>query len=99
MEKEIRFNGDEFRGYLKELVDNANFVDSKEKGIAKLVIDKGYSALSEKQRYVFDNSMISNYNDDCKRCGLEIPWSEMSGADINGGYCGWCWKVAFDNKV
>jgi hypothetical protein len=60
-------------------------------GITKQVIDKGEDSLSEKQKYVFNNEVLKNYESkSCNLCACEIPWSEMYQALDNGGYCGYC---------
>lgn len=92
MEKN-RFGGDDFNEFIQELINNKNIDDTKERGIAKLVIDKGYDSLTQRQKYVFERSIEHYYQEDCSFCGLEIPWSEMSATEINGGKCGWCAQV------
>ena len=62
-------------------------------GSHELVIDKGYESLSEKQKFVFDKAIGEFTYDDCQRCGLEIPWSEMYNTEDNGGLCSWCQQV------
>lgn len=96
--KSERYSGDEFKEFLKELIGNKNFSDTKEEGIAKKVIDDGFESLSEKQIYVFEKSISHYVYDDCKRCSLEIPWSEMSGAEDNGGLCSWCQQLSRNDK-
>ncbi len=49
----IRYNEDDFEGFLKELISSGR-LELKEVGITKLYLDKGYDALSDKQRYVFE---------------------------------------------
>ena len=92
-----RFSGDDFNEFLKELIDNKK-LDPPADGISKLVIDKGYDNLSEKQRFVFDEALSHYYTDECSRCGLEIPWSEMSAAEENGGQCSWCQQLGRNDK-
>ena len=50
----IRFNEEDFNGYLEQLIESGR-LDLMQSGITKLVIDKGYDALSPKQRKVFDS--------------------------------------------
>jgi hypothetical protein len=80
---------DEFDGFLANLI-SLNRLDSKELGIAKFYLDKGYDALSAKQRYVFDKLVKNNTVSECKRCYSPIPWSEMLEALNNGGLCNYC---------
>ena len=41
----IRFNEEDFNGYLEQLIESGR-LDLMQSGITKLVIDKGYDALS-----------------------------------------------------
>ena len=52
-----RYKEEDFKSFVEELLNRKRFNDSKEEGIAKLVIDKGFEALSEKQKFVFENSI------------------------------------------
>jgi len=89
MEKELRYQEDDFNGFLQELI-KSDRLESKEEGITKLVLDKGYDALSQKQKYVFDKMIGDNTVQECERCACDIPWSEMLEALDNGGYCNYC---------
>ena len=53
-----RYNEDDFNGFVEELI-NSSRLEGKESGIAKQMLDKGYDSLSEKQRYIFDDSAVS----------------------------------------
>ena len=55
----IRFNEEDFNGYLEQLIESGR-LDLMQSGITKLVIDKGYDALSPKQRKVFDYMIDTN---------------------------------------
>lgn len=93
-----RYHEEDFGGFIQELLDGKRFNDSKEEGIAKLVIDKGYDALTDKQKFVFEKA-ISHYEyDECSRCGNDIPWTEMSAAEDNGGMCSWCQQLSRNDK-
>jgi hypothetical protein len=89
-----RYSEEGFESFLQELIENNRLSDSKEEGIAKLVIDKGFDALSEKQKFVFEKSISYCVFDKCARCGCEIPWSEMSAAEDNGALCSWCQQLS-----
>lgn len=79
---------DDFGEFLKEILPK---LDGPALGITKLVIEKGLNILSEKQKWVFQKEVLDFYvTDACKRCSTDIPWSEMSEANDNGGYCGYC---------
>lgn len=70
----------------------------KEAGICKLVIDKGFESLTDKQKYIFENAISHFVYDECSRCGNEIPWGEMLSAEVNGNMCGWCQQLSRDDK-
>jgi hypothetical protein len=89
-----RFLEEDFNDFLKELLDGQMLGDSAAEGITKLVIDKGYDSLSDKQRYVFDKAIGEHFTDECSRCGLDIPWTEMTATEFNGGMCGWCQQLS-----
>ena len=84
-----RYSEEEFEGYVQELIDVGR-IDGKEAGIARLMLDKGYDSLSDKQKYVFDNMIKQHTVNECQRCGVDIPWCEMLEAIYNGGYCNYC---------
>ena len=87
--KVIRYNEDDFEGFVQDLI-NTGRIEGKEAGIAKLMLDKGYDKLSDKQKYVFDKMINENTVEECKRCATDIPWCEMLEALENGGYCNYC---------
>ncbi len=87
--KDNRNKEEDFKGFVQELVNSCR-IEGKEAGIAKLMIDKGYDALSDKQKYVFDKMISENTIDTCKRCGCDIPLCEMLEALDNGGFCNYC---------
>lgn len=86
------FDDEDFIGYLNDLVDSGR-LESKELGITKLVIAKGYKVLTPKQKMVFDSVIATNTVDSCKLCAIDIPWCEMLAALDNGGYCSHCQHV------
>lgn len=88
MRKE-RYCEEDFNGFVEELI-NSSRLEGKEAGIAKLMLDKGYDSLSEKQKYVLDGAIENNTVDECQRCGEDVPWCEMLEALDNGGFCGYC---------
>ena len=80
----------DFEDFLSSLVEN-DHLEGSALGITKQVIHKGVDSLSEKQKYVFNNEVIKNYESkSCNLCACEIPWSEMYQALDNGGFCGYC---------
>ena len=83
------YNEDDYNRFVQQLVDYGR-LEGKEAGIAKLMLDKGYDTLSEKQKFVFDKAIERNTIESCNRCGCSIPWSEMYEALENGGYCNYC---------
>lgn len=93
-----RYIEEDFKDFVKELIDNKRLNDSKEEGIASLVIDKGFDLLSDKQKFVFEKAISHFVYDKCTRCGNEIPWSEMSAAEDNGVMCSWCQQLSRNDK-
>ena len=96
--EEKRYYEEDFPEFLGELVSSDRFADSKEKGIAKLTIDKGYESLSEPQKFVLKKAISHYVFDECKRCGCDIPWCEMSAAEDNGSLCSWCQQLGRNDK-
>ena len=92
-----RYYEEDFNSFIRELVETKRFSDSKEEGIAKLVIDKGFDSLTNKQKFIFENSISHYVYDECSRCKLEIPWCEMSAAESNGVKCSWCQQLGRDD--
>jgi len=87
---------DGFKWFLEELVKSES-LERAALGITKIVIEKGESALTENQRYVFLEYVIKpNTVANCSRCGEKIPWSEMSIA-VDTGLCGWCLHMVDKN--
>lgn len=84
-----RFYEDDLNDYLKMLI-STNRLEGTAKGVTLQVINQGIDSLSEKQLYRFEEAMSQNMIEECQLCGGQIPWSEMSGAEDNGGYCSWC---------
>lgn len=86
---DLRYEEEDFNGFLEDLIASGR-LEAKETGITKLFLDKGYDALSEKQKYVFDRMVRQNSKTECERCATSIPWCEMLEALDNGGYCNYC---------
>lgn len=92
-----RFHEEGFNDFLQELVDSEQ-LEPMQKGITKLVIDKGYDILSDKQKHVFNYMIDEICTETCERCGIEIPWCEMFDALDNGGYCNYCKHMLEKNE-
>ena len=84
-----RYNEEGFEGFVQDLI-NSQRLNDMEVGISKRMLDKGYDHLSEKQKYVFNKMIERNTINECRRCGCDIPLSEMAEALDNGGYCNYC---------
>lgn len=85
-----RYEEDDFSDFINQVIIMKH-LDSKEEGIAKLMLDTSYSHLSGKQRFVFDNNVVEPfYVESCEMCASPVPWTEMYEAHDNGGYCSWC---------
>ena len=85
-----RYSEEDFGDFIQQLIDGQHFDSSKEEGIAKLVLDKGFEALSPKQQHVFEKSISYYVTEECDTCSNPIPWCEMYIAEDNGGNCSWC---------
>ena len=90
--EEKRFLEEDFADFLSELVDGQRLNDSKEFGIAKLAIEKGYAELTDKQKFVLKSAIKDFIYDDCLRCSSPIPQNEMYATEEYGQYCSWCKK-------
>jgi hypothetical protein len=87
---ETRYHEEDFESYLQELIDHQR-LEGAALGITKLVLNKGLDALSDRQKYVFDNQVIGkNFVEECERCASDIPWCEMLEATDNRGLCNYC---------
>jgi len=90
----IDYEDNDFKLFLQQLVDNKH-LEGVELGITKLVIDKGIESLSEKQQFVFQKEVLDEYVvEECKRCQISIPWSEMYEAGTDHGLCNYCWHMS-----
>jgi hypothetical protein len=85
-----RFQEEDFPEFLTALIEG-HMLEPMAEGIARIVLDKGVKALSDKQRFVFEKEALGYfYVDKCALDGADIPWSEMLEAADNGGYCSRC---------
>lgn len=77
--------------YLESILENID--DSAAKGIAKLAIDKGMDALSDKQEYVLEQGISDYLMYECPNCGESISYEDMQIAIDDGmcSYCGYKW--------
>ena len=76
--------------FLRQLVERGR-IDGAALGITKQVLGQGENSLSSAQAHVFKRDVLDVFvTAECKRCGGNIPWSEQSFAEINGGYCANC---------
>lgn len=48
---------------LKELINDGE-LETKQAGIAKIVINKGYNSLSDKQKFVYDRDIVPLLDDE-----------------------------------
>lgn len=94
MKNKSRYKEVDFNDFLKCLMDEQKVDESKESGIIRLVIDKGFNSLTDKQKFVFERAIRPYVFDECLKCGNDIPWSEMLAAEDNSTLCSWCQHVA-----
>jgi protein PhnA len=66
--------------YLKSILENID--DS----VAKLAIDKGMDALSDKQEYVLEQGISDYLMYECPNCGESISYEDME-ISIDNGMC------------
>jgi hypothetical protein len=75
---------------LQQLLDSGQ-LDGPAAGIARQVIARGETTLSERQEWVFDAHVRSKYLlRVCDLCGDLIALSEVMPSLNNGGLCGTC---------
>lgn len=88
---EKRMNEEDFSIYVSDLLDSERLDGEVVIGIAKQIIDRGVSSLTPNQKITFIRYglLLDNYVDECNRCTLEIPWSEMLFA-LDDGFCAYC---------
>lgn len=84
-----RYDEEDFNSFVEQLIQSGR-LNETESGIAKYYLDKGFSKLSDKQKFVFNRAIENNYVIECARCAMDIPWCEMLEALDNGGYCNYC---------
>lgn len=84
------FDEDEAKQYLQDLLDQGCISDGVVAGVTRQVIASGEDSLSDAQSAVFQSRVVKHYiEQECGRCGEQVPWSEMREA-IESGYCGYC---------
>ena len=79
----------DFIDFLQNLIDSG-WIEGDIAGISKQVIDKGYSSLTNQQKYTLKKGITSYCIEKCKECTHNIPWGDMIDALENGGYCSEC---------
>jgi hypothetical protein len=84
---------DSLNDFLEEIIEGEH-LEGAALGITKKVIKEGVESLTRKQKRVFDTYVLGEFvTAACKRCGNDIPWSEMYHAYDNGDLCNWCWHM------
>jgi hypothetical protein len=89
---ESRIKEEDFNSFLHDLLTHGLIEDDMHKGITKLVLNKGYEILTDKQKQVFMYYVLApNYIEKCIRDAEDIPWCEMVYAVEEGdGLCSYC---------
>lgn len=94
LNKRILTEPEDFKSYLEELITANRIEHDVALGIAKYTIANDPDKLSDKQMYVLiENGLLPyNYVEECERCAIDIPWSEMLGATYiyEDGLCSYC---------
>jgi hypothetical protein len=95
----MRDIGEYTRDQFLEEVLNWGGLDGAAEGSTRKVISEGEDSLTPKQRYVFKKYVLGQYvTKECRRCCIEIEWSDMMGAHLNGGFCSYCdWQMSKDD--
>ncbi len=83
--KMINKNG--FIEYLQCILENID--NEMIKGIARLAIDGGVKALSDKQQYVLMEGIADYIMNECPNCGASIQYEDMAIA-LSEGMCYEC---------
>lgn len=84
------YSDDDFQEFLKQLLRGGHLEDSAE-GITEKVIEEGLGSLSDKQMFVFEKYVITEFVvEKCRSCSQTIPWCEMYDSYHNGGLCNRC---------
>jgi len=94
---ENRYFEEDFSDFLIQIINDNRLESGKEIGIMKLAIEKDFESLSEKQRYVLKKAISDMLCEKCVLCTNDIPWSEMTNAKDNGGFCSSCWYTMNKN--
>ncbi len=82
---------EDYRDFLRQLVDCDDIQDKSVEGITKLVIDKGLEALSSKQEFVFKKGVEEKFPQPrCEQCEDLIPWAEAYEHIHSPGKCASC---------
>jgi len=89
-EEDYRYSKD----FLQHIIDEGH-LEGAALGITRQVIAKGHESLTEKQKNIFQKHVLDNFTVlYCKRCGKEIPWTEIyDAAATQQGICSWCLDV------
>jgi hypothetical protein len=82
------------REFLKLLIEMEKLDHGTSRGITEQVINKGIKSLSEKQKYVFANYVLQEFEPFCSRCQIFLPLGDMRAALTNGNLCNYCWNMA-----
>ncbi|RSL32656.1 hypothetical protein D7Z54_14490 [Salibacterium salarium] len=81
---------EDLQHYLEDLLRINTIDDQRAFGITKQIIEEGPRDLSDNQLHVFRDYVLENFHtEECDRCGLNVPWSEMLEAN-DDGFCSYC---------
>lgn len=90
VEKDGNHEISDFAGFISDLIARELLNHEAEIGVAKFVESNGTLGLSEKQSNVLEIIVDKYADEQCNRCGLKIPISEVIESLENGGYCDYC---------
>ena len=84
---------DEFKGYLKQLIETGKLEKGSgatSVGVVQTILNLGIENLSKKQIGVFYDYVLGKFViEKCEICGDEIPWSYIINA-LKNGLCETC---------
>ena len=89
-EKDGAYDILEFSSFIHELINNEILEHSAEIGVANYIDKNGTNLLSDPQIKVLKIILNKYANENCNRCGTNIPLSEIIESLDNGGYCNSC---------
>lgn len=86
------FEHEEDLKYAANYLLNQEVLSGAAEGIAKRIVDKGWSSLTDKQKEVFEKFALPMAKKTCENCGCDIPYCELEFFDGICSYCAHVWS-------